>query len=622
MKKFILPNVSVDPDQSKNWYKRISPILLSHKWMLLSGLACAMVAMLFNVVIPRITMAAIDTALIAKTSPLMVFIWILAGLAFMRSILVFSYRYLLFQMAYTIEFDLRALIFNHISWLSFSFFDRIQIGQIISRANSDIRAVQMFLVFSPFMMINVVTFVLALGFMLKVHIGLTIASLIPIPMVYVTGVRMRRLMYPVSWLVQSRLADITALVAENVTGAHIVKSFGVELNQIKALATAAQRLQWSTVRQIDIRAIFGPIMENMPRLANTILLLYGGILTIKGEITIGALVAFSAYVIMLQTPFRLLGMLLMMSQRSAASAQRIFEILDARQEVKERENALVLRDVKGIIEFQDVTFGYNEGSDIIKDINFQIHPGETVAMVGRTGSGKTTLARLLTRFYDVNGGSIKVDGFDIRDIRLDSLRSHVGIVPDEPVLFSLSIKENIAYGRPEASFEEIKAAAKVAEAHEFILRLSDGYDTVVGERGYTLSGGQRQRIAIARTLLTNPGILILDDATSSVDVGVEQKIHRTLKQYLKNRTTMIIAHRLSTISLADRVFFLEEGKIAAQGTHAELMKTQPKYIEVLAKAEEKTEVAEQTKTAGMDKVSSFEKEIEITPFQQTFKGME
>ena len=622
MKKIVLPNVSIDPDRQKNWYQRISPVLLAHKGMLLSGLACAMVALFLNVVIPRITMAAIDTALIAKTSPLMMFIWILAGLALLRSILVFSYRYLLFQMAYTIEFDLRALIFNHISWLSFSFFDRIQIGQIISRANSDIRAVQMFLVFSPFMMINVITFMLALGFMLKVHIGLTIAALIPIPMVYFTGVRMRRLMYPASWLVQSRLADITSLVAENVTGAHIVKSFGVELNQIKALASAAQRLRWSTVHQIDIRAMFGPIMENMPRLANTILLLYGGILTIRGDITIGALVAFSAYVIMLQTPFRLLGMLLMMSQRSAASAQRIFEIMDARQDVKERSDAQALQTLTGNVAFENVSFGYDKGPDIVKNISFHIKAGETVAMVGRTGSGKTTLARLLTRFYDIRGGSIKIDDMDIRDIRLSDLRSHVGVVPDEPILFSLSIKENIAYGRPEAPFEEIKAAAEAAHAHDFILRLSDGYDTVVGERGYTLSGGQRQRIAIARTLLTNPGILILDDATSSVDVGVEQKIHRTLKRFLKNRTTLIIAHRLSTISLADRVFFLEDGKIAAQGTHAELMKTQPKYVEVLARAEAETEETDSRQRHGVDRMSSLEKEMDIVPLQQTLKGME
>jgi ATP-binding cassette, subfamily B, bacterial len=622
MKKFELPHTSIDPDPKKNWYRRMNPILLAHKGMLIRGLAFALLAMLLNVLIPRITMAAIDTALIAHRSSLMWYIWILAGLAGTRSAVVYWYRYLLFKMAYTIEFDLRALIFNHISWLSLSFFDRVQGGQLISRANSDIRAVQMFLVFSPFMLISLFTFVMALGFMLKVHIGLTLASLFPIPLVYYSGVRMRRLMYPASWLVQSRLADITMIVAENVSGAHIVKSFAAEVNQIKLLARAAQRLRWATIHQIDIRAIFAPIMENMPRLANTILLFYGGLLVVKGEITIGALVAFSAYVIILQTPFRLLGMLLMMSQRSMASAQRIFEILDEKQEIRERPGAVNLDGTSGKIEFNHVSFGYHSGPTILSDLCFTINPGETVAVVGRTGSGKTTVARLLLRFYDVKKGSIEIDGQDIRDITLSGLRSQVGMVPDEPVLFSASIRENIAYGKPEASLEEIQAAAKTAEAHDFILRLADGYDTVVGERGYTLSGGQRQRIAMARTLLTNPGILILDDATSSVDVGVEQNIHQALKRYFKGCSTLIIAHRISTISLADRVLFMEKGKITAQGTHAELMRTQPGYVEVLAKAGEKKEEGRRLRPKGPKPVPSFDKEIEIPPLPQTFKGMD
>ena len=615
MKNFELPRTSIDPDPKKNWYRRINPILLAHKGTLITGLAFALLAMLLNVLIPRITMAAIDTALIARKSSLMFYIWILVGLAGTRATVVYLYRYLLFKMAYTIEFDLRALIFNHISWLSLSFFDRVQGGQVISRANSDIRAVQMFLVFSPFMVINAFTFVMALGFMLKVHIGLTLASLFPIPFVYYSGIQMRRLMYPASWLVQSRLADITAIVAENVTGAHIVKSFSSEINQIKLLARAAQRLRWATVHQIDIRAIFAPILENMPRLANTILLFYGGLLVVRGEITIGALVAFSAYVIMLQTPFRLLGMLLMMSQRSMASAQRIFEILDEKPEITERPDAVNLDLTDGKIEFKQVSFGYNSGPTILSDLCFEINPGETVAVVGRTGSGKTTLARLLIRFYDVKEGRIEIDGQDLRDITLSSLRSQVGIVPDEPVLFSVSIRDNIAYGKPEASLEEIQAAAKAAEAHDFILQLTDGYDTVVGERGYTLSGGQRQRIAIARTLLANPGILILDDATSSVDVGVEQNIHQALKRYLEGRSTLIIAHRISTISLADRVLFMENGRITAQGTHSELMRTQPGYVEVLAKAGEREEEESRLRPKKPAPVPAFEKEIEIPPLQ-------
>jgi ATP-binding cassette subfamily B protein len=622
MKEFALPRASIDPDQDKNWYRRITPILFSHKWTLIGGLAFAMAAMLLNVLLPRITMSAIDDALISRKQSLMLFIWILVGLATARSAVVYLYRYLLFKMAYAIEYDFRALIFNHISWLSLSFFDRVQGGQIISRANSDIRAVQMFLVFSPFMIISVFTFILALGFMLKVNVGLTLASLMPIPLVYYAGVRMRRHMYPASWLVQSRLADITTIVAENVTGAHIVKSFAAEYNQIKILAAAAQRLRWAAVYQIDIRAFFAPIMENMPRLANVILLFYGGMLVVKSQITIGALVAFSAYVIMLQTPFRLLGMLLMMSQRSEASAKRIFEILDTKQEIVDRPDAKPLNLTSGKIEFKHVDFGYNSGPSILSDLCFDIHPGETVAVVGRTGSGKTSIARLLIRFYEARSGSIEIDGQDIRAITLSSLRSHVGIVPDEPILFSTSVRENIAYGMPEASPAEIQAAAKAAEAHDFIMKSAEGYDTMVGERGYTLSGGERQRIAIARTLLTNPSIMILDDATSSVDVGVEQNIHQALKRYLQGRSTLIIAHRISTISLADRVLFLENGRIAAQGTHAELMQTQPAYVEVLAKAEEKKEEESRLKPQAPKPGATLENEIEIPQLQQTLKGID
>ena len=584
-----LPKASINPDQSKNWYRRISPVLFAHKWWLIAGLCGAMISLLINVATPRITMDAIDNALVAKTEPLMFYVWLLIGLAVVRSIVVYCYRYLLFRTAYMVEFDMRVMMFNHISWLSFSFFDQVQTGQLISRSNSDIRAVQMFLVFSPFMLINVFSFTFALGFMVTVHVGLSIVSLLPLPFVFLTAVKMRQRMYPISWLVQSRLAEIATIVEENVSGAHIVKSFAAELNQIRQAALASERVRWASVKQLDIRAIFGPIMENMPRLATAMVILYGGYLAIIGEVTVGTLVAFSAYVIMLQGPFRLLGMLMMMSQRSAASAQRIYEILDQKPDIVSASDARDLSECKGAVDFESVYFGYTDEISILSDLSCQIQPGETLAVVGRTGCGKTTMARLLNRFYDVHAGCIKIDGVDIREYSLNSLRSSVGVVPDEPILFSVSIKDNIAYGRPTASLDEIVDAAKAAEAHEFILNLSEGYDTVVGERGYTLSGGQRQRIAIARTLLTNPKILVLDDATSSVDVAIEQKIHHALKSFLKGRSTLIIAHRLSTISLADRVLYLEDGRVAAQGTHEELMISEPRYVEVLAKAEAEKE---------------------------------
>src|ERR1700677_1270066 len=305
-------------------------------------------------------------------------------------------------------------------------------------------------------------------------------------------------------------------------------------------------------------------------------------MVLHGDLVYPQILAFSLYLLMLQAPFMMLGQLVMMGQRAKASAGRIFEILDEYPEIVDRPGAYDLLDVKGAIDFNHVTFTYDNGAEILKDFDAHVKPGETVALVGRTGSGKSTVARLLTRFYDVTGGDIEIDGHDIRDVTLTSLRENVGVVLDEPFLFSISIRDNIAYGRRDASLEEIQAAARAANADEFIVRLPEGYDTVIGERGYTLSGGQRQRIAIARTLLLNPPILILDDATSAIDVHVESGIYAALRELLVQRTTLIIAHRLATISLASRVILLDEGHVIASGSHEELLATVPLYSEILA----------------------------------------
>jgi ATP-binding cassette subfamily B protein len=309
---------------------------------------------------------------------------------------------------------------------------------------------------------------------------------------------------------------------------------------------------------------------------------------IEGELQLGTLVAFNMYVMMIQMPFRFLGFMLQMEQRAKASAKRIFEILDEKPEIVDRDEVIHLPTPDGHISFEQVRFGYAD-TTILKDVTFEVKPGETVAIVGRTGSGKSTIVRLLSRFYEIDSGAIRIDGIDIRDLSSKSLHYHVGQVLDEPFLFSTTIRKNIAYGRPSASLEEVIEAAKAARAHDFILEMPDGYDSVVGERGYTLSGGQRQRVGIARALLLNPPILILDDATSAIDVNTESQIHTALLQLMKNRTTVLIAHRLSTISLADRVLLLHDGRIIASGTHQELIRSEPIYREVLAQHEgEKT----------------------------------
>jgi ATP-binding cassette subfamily B protein len=319
-----------------------------------------------------------------------------------------------------------------------------------------------------------------------------------------------------------------------------------------------------------------------------LVLLFGGYMVIHGTLGVGNILTFNLYLLMLQAPFMMLGMLIMMGQRAAASAERIYEILDEEPTVTDAPDAVDLVDCTGDVRFRHVDFAYNEDAEqlVLADFDLHVPPGQTVAIVGRTGAGKSTVARLLTRFYDVKHGSVELDGHDVRDLTLASLRANVGVVLDEPFLFSASVHDNIAYGKPSAGRDEVEAAAKASGAHEFISHLVDGYDTVVGERGYTLSGGQRQRIAIARTLLVNPPVLVLDDATSAIDVQVEQTIHAGLKVQMEGRTTLIIAHRLSTISLADRVVLLDQHKVVADGTHAELLATTPLYAEVLAQAAE------------------------------------
>jgi len=482
--------------------------------------------------------------------------------------------------------------------MSFSFYDRVQSGQLISRANSDIRSVQMYMTFAPLILVQCSMAVIAFCVMLTISVPLALVAMATMPLVYWTGVRMRKSMFPVSWIIQARLADVATIVDENVNGVRVVKSFAAEEQQLRSLAGAADKLQWGYIKDADLRARFTPMVQNLPQVGLALVLLFGGYMVIHGSLGVGAILTFNLYLLMLQAPFMMLGMLIMMGQRAAASAERMYEILDEQPTVTDAADAVDLVDCTGDVRFRHVDFAYNEDAEqlVLADFDLHVPPGQTVAIVGRTGAGKSTVARLLTRFYDVKHGSVELDGHDVRDLTLASLRANVGVVLDEPFLFSVSVHDNIAYGRPSATRDEVVAAAKAAGAHEFITHLAEGYDAVVGERGYTLSGGQRQRIAIARTLLVNPPVLVLDDATSAIDVQVEQVIHAGLKIQMEGRTTLIIAHRLSTISLADRVVLLDQHKVVADGTHADLLATTPLYAEVLAQAAE-YEAAEEREVA-------------------------
>ena len=582
----------VDPDPSKGWFRRLLPVIRARRATFIVVLVTGLSGLALQVSVPMVLRRAVDVAVDQRAGGLEGNVLLLVVMAAAAFGLRFAYRYLLFGTACRIETDLRSQIYDHLTRLSFSFYDRVAGGEVISRANSDIRSIQLLLAFGPLAGLSAISFLMAFGFMLSIHVPLALVTVSTMPFVYVLGQRLRDQVFPLSWVTQGRMAEVAMVVDENINGTRVVKSFAVESDQIALLSMVADRLRWSATALIEARARFNPLIEALPRLGMALVLLYGGHLVIDGEIGVGSLLAFSAYVTMISVPFRMFGFVLLQAQRAAASALRIYEILDEKPAIVDRPGARPLSAPRGRVEFRNVTFRYPGDADgespaVLDGFDLVIQPGETVAIVGRTGCGKSTVARLLPRFYDVDGGAVLIDGTDVRDLALASLRSHVSQVPDEAFLFSDTLHDNIAFGRPDAPRHEVVAAARVARADGFIGNLEHGFDEVVGERGYTLSGGQRQRISIARTVLANPAVLILDDATSAVDVRTEEGIHHGLGDLLAGCTTIVIAHRLSTISLADRVVLMEDGRIVADGTHAHLLATEPRYRAIVAQVEDR-----------------------------------
>jgi ATP-binding cassette subfamily B protein len=588
------PRAAIDPDQSKTWLGRAWPVIKTHKGIWSLSLFMSFVALLSQVQIPRVIGEAINECLptaghTTDLKRLSSFATLLFVFIAVREVCNYLGRRYLLTTAYSFEYDLRHIVYEHYLSLSFPFYDRVSVGQLISRANSDVRAVQQYLVMAPTVLVQCAVIFIAFAEMFTINVQLTLVTAISLPITFLVGVAMRKRIYPVSWLIQARLADIAMLVEENVSGVRVVKSFAAEQKELTTLARSADKLQWSYIKDANIRGTWAPAMENLPRVGLAVILLYGGILVINDHLGVGTLFTFQAYMLLFQPPFRQLGMVIMNGQRASASAQRIYEVLDQPQEIVNHPGAVDLVNCKGDVRYEHVNFAYSDGTQVLNDFDLHIAPGETVALVGRTGSGKTTAGRLLNRSYEVTSGRLLVDGRDVREYTLESLRANVGFVFDEPFLFSLSVRDNIAYGKPAATIEEVMAAAKAADADEFIVPLAQGYDTVIGERGYTLSGGQRQRLAIARTLLVNPPVLVLDDATSAIDAQVEQRIHESLRQLMATRTTLVIAHRLATISLADRVVLVEDGHVIASGRHQELLDNDPRYAEVLARVFEEGE---------------------------------
>jgi ATP-binding cassette subfamily B protein len=507
-----------------------------------------------------------------------------AGAGVLRLAFSVSRRLVAGRVSLGVEYDLRNRIYEHLHSLELAFFDTQQTGQLMSRATVDLQAVRFFLGYGLiFIMQSALTIVIAAAVMLAVDPDLAAVSLAPMPVVIWVAFRYGRRNRPASQEVQQRIAELTAEAEENVSGVRVVKAFAQEQRQLRRFRHAVKRVFDQSMVSTRLRAFYTPFIAFLPQLGLAALLFVGGRQAIEGTLSVGDFVAFYGYVLMLTSPMRMLGIALGMAQRAVASGARVFEVLDRRPRVTSPPGAPALPPGAGRVELRGVTFAYDGGEPVLEGIDLEVEPGRTVALVGPTGSGKTTLVMLIPRLYDVDAGTVLVDGVDVRSVDPASLRREVAVVSDDAFLFSASLGENIAYARADASEEEILAAAERAGLGELLADLPDGLDTLVGERGLTLSGGQRQRVAIARAVLAEPRILILDDATSSVDATTESRIKSALREVMEGRTTFVIAHRLSTIALADDVVVLEGGRVAARGSHSALLEGSELYREIAEK---------------------------------------
>jgi ATP-binding cassette subfamily B protein len=489
------------------------------------------------------------------------------------------------QVSLGVELDLRNRLYGQFQRLELSFFDRQQTGQLMSRATVDLQSVRFFLGYGLiFIAQSLVTILLAAVAMFLLQPGLAAISLAPVPFVVIIANLYGRKSRPAMQEAQQRIAELTADAEESVGGVRVVKAFAQEERQLSRFGHSVQRVFDQQLRATRIQAFYGPLISFLPNLGLAAILLFGGREVINGSLSVGAFTAFYAYLLMLISPMRTLGYMLGAAQRSTASGARIFQILDREPEIVSPPGAPSLPDGEGRVALRGAGLTFTGSTHpALHDISLDVPAGQTVALVGAMGSGKSALVQLLPRLYDVTEGSVLIDGADVRSVQVDSLRRAIAIVNDDPFLFSATVHENIAYARPQATREEVVKAATAAQAAGFIERLPHQYDTRIGERGMTLSGGQRQRIAIARAILADPRILILDDATSSVDASTEQEIKAALAEVLAGRTTFVIAHRLSTIALADRIIVLESGHVADDGTHAELLERSDMYREIVEK---------------------------------------
>jgi len=533
--------------------------------------------------IPRILGHAIDNALSVRESGFLVRTALLIiGLSLVQGIFTFMRAYLFQWLAEAVGYDLRNDLYDKFQQLPFSFYDQAQTGQLMSRATDDVNNIRGMLMMSlRALVLAFATLVATAAILISIDWQLALVALITMPFLVVWSLRFGVTVRPLFAAVQQQFGVMTSALQENIAGARVVRSFAQEDRENDRFEGELQELFRRNLRATRLWAFFFPSILLLSGLSLAAILWFGGYRVITGAITVGTLVAAYRYVIVMAEPLRWVGFIVNRIARAIASGARIFEILDTKVAIEDKEGAIDLRPMRGVVAFEDVTFGYAGAKrNALTDISFTAHPGQTIALLGPTGAGKSTIINLLPRFYDVTSGRITVDGHDIRDLTLKSLRSQIGIVLQETFLFSVSVRENISYGLRDASLDRVVAAAKAARAHDFIMRLPKGYDTELGERGVNLSGGQKQRLAIARALLMDPRILILDDATSSVDSETEHHIQEALKTLMAGRTSFVIAQRLTTLKDADQILVLRDGRIIERGTHFELLQHGGFYAEI------------------------------------------
>lgn len=573
-----------ESQRSEGWRLLRAALRMQRRNLLLGALVGILWAS-FKVAVPQMTKYAINDG-IEKNGPLLRWALIIGGLGVLTGLLSGMRRYIAFRESRWAEMKFRERLFAHVLNLNIGYHDKAQTGQLMSRASSDLMQIQGFIVMIPITLSNVIQIFAVTTILFITDPILAIVALIPLPFVNFAARRFSHRIHPASIAVQAEQAQLANVVEESVSGVRVVKGFGAEQVQFEKLEKEADDILRESMKAARIRSSFMPAIDVLPALGLVAVLGVGGHRVLNGDLSIGDLVAFNVYLTLLIWPLRNIGMIVALGQRAAAALVRINEVMTTKSEIVEvaqpKQLPMSTSETLGAVKFDKVVFGYNPDFPVLRNFNVDIKGGESIAIVGATGSGKSTIARLLLRFYDTQSGHVFIDGIDVRKLKLSDLRQQVGLVFEDTVLFNDSVRNNISFAKPNSSFEEIERAAKLSGAHDFILQLPRGYDTVIGERGFSLSGGQRQRIAIARAIVADPRVLVLDDATSAVDPSKEGEIREAMKTVMSGRTTVVIAHRPGTIALADRVILLDDGKVAAVGVHDELVASNTRYREVLA----------------------------------------